>query len=145
GEGTYLRIEGFAEQVAYRAARLRALLGGEVLPAPGPWAAIRDVTALAGRAGDVWRVHVRPSDAPAVVARAGAERAMLDWGGGLVWLLVPPGVDLRARLAGIPGPAERVRASDPADGIAALPPEAPAVARLTAGLRAAFDPRGVFG
>ena len=144
GEGTYLRVEGFAEQVAYRTGRLRALFGGAVSAGPGPWAAIRDVAAFAGRAGDVWRVHVRPSDAPAVVARAGAEAALLDWGGGLVWLLMPPGTDLRPRLAGIPGPAERVRAADPGDGIAALPPEAPGVARLTAGLRASFDPRGVF-
>ncbi len=144
GEGTYLRVEGFAEQVAYRTARLRALFGGEVVSGAGPWAAIRDVAAFAGRAGDVWRVHVKPSDAPAVVARAGADGAVLDWGGGLVWLLTAPGTDLRSRLAGIPGPAERVRATDPGDGIPALPPEAPAVARLTAGLRAAFDPRGVF-
>jgi glycolate oxidase FAD binding subunit len=144
GEGTYLRVEGFAEQVAYRTARLRALFGGEVVAGPGPWAAIRDVAAFAGRAGDVWRVHVKPSDAPQVVARAGAEGVLIDWGGGLVWLLLPPGTDLRARLLGIPGPAERVRATDAGDGIAALPPEAPAVARLTAGLRAAFDPRGVF-
>ena len=143
---TWIRIEGLAGSVAYRADRLserlaphgaaRRLDAGE---SRAVWAGLRDARAVAGE-GDVWRVHVRPSRGAEVLVRAGAEAALLDWGGGLVWLRMAPGADLRARLDGLGGHATRV--TGPADG--ALPPEAPAVAALSAGLRRQFDPRGLF-
>ena len=134
-----LRIEGLAGSVDYRAGRLRSVLApwGEADRLDvDPWPAIRDARAVAGP-GDVWRVHCRPSHAPRVVASAAAEAGLLDWGGGLVWLRVPPGTDLRDRLAGIPGHAT------PVTGPADPPPEAPAVAALSDGIRARFDPRGI--
>jgi len=137
GRGTFLRVEGFAGSVAYRVEQLRAMLGGEVVA--GPWADIRDVAAFAGRAGDVWRVSVKPSDAPGILGRAGAEASLLDWGGGLVWLLTEPGADVRARLGAFSGHATLVRGSGEV-----FHPEPAAVARITAGLRAKFDPRGLF-
>ena len=137
GRGTFLRVEGFAGSVAYRIGQLRAMLGGDI--APGPWADVRDVTAFAGRAGDVWRVSIKPSDAPKVVAQAGAEAALLDWGGGLAWLLLEPGTDLRARLGAFSGHATLVRGNG-----RIFHPEPDAVAKITAGLRAKFDPRGLF-
>ena len=49
-------------------------------------------------------------------------------------------------MAGIPGHATLVRASDAAQARwGRCHPEPAAVARLSAGLRARFDPRGVFG
>ena len=148
GQGTFLRIEGFAASVAYRAERLAALLArfGAVdrVAGAGPWAAIRDVAPFAGAAGDVWRLSVKPSEAPGIIARTGAEAHLLDWGGGLIWLLLAPGTDLRARLGGFAGHATRLRATDPADGIAPLHPEAAPVAALSRALRAQFDPRGLF-
>ncbi|THD85142.1 FAD-binding protein [Aliigemmobacter aestuarii] len=148
GRGTFLRIEGFTASVAYRAERLAALLAGfgraERIEGAGPWPEIRDAAPFAGRAGDVWRLSVKPSDAPGLIARAGAEAHLMDWGGGLVWILTAPGADLRTRLGGFSGHATRVRATDPADGIPALHPEPPAVAALTAGLKNRFDPRGLF-
>ena len=50
------------------------------------WREVRDVSAFAGRAGDVWRLSLVPSAAAGVVADLGGE-AVYDWGGGLVWLL----------------------------------------------------------
>jgi glycolate oxidase FAD binding subunit len=141
GRGTFLRIEGFAEQVAYRGARLAGMLGGRVEPGPGPWAAIRDAAPLAGWPGDVWRLHCKATEAPGLVARTAAGAVLMDWGGALVWLGVAPGLDLRARLGAFAGHATRVRGEGAAP---ALPPEPPAVAALSAGLRARFDPRGVF-
>jgi glycolate oxidase FAD binding subunit len=143
-----LRIEGFAEQVRYRLGALQDALGGEWeiiegAASGGIWAGIRDVTGFAGRAGDVWRISVRPSDAPALVARIGAP-VLLDWGGGLIWALVPEGTDLRARLGAFHGHATLIRGSEATR--AALPvfqPEAAPVAALSAGLRAKFDPRGI--
>ncbi|WP_408005555.1 FAD-binding protein [Salibaculum griseiflavum] len=149
---TYLRIEGFATSVAYRAGRISDLLAqfgtadvthGKAATAE-TWAAIRDVTDFAGRDGDVWRLSVKPSDAPALVAKSGAEAVRYDWGGGLVWLLMPEGADLRAKLGTFRGHATLIRASD--DTRRALPvfqPENPVVARLSEGLRAKFDPRGI--
>ncbi|TFL16476.1 FAD-binding protein [Jannaschia formosa] len=144
---TRLRIEGLAGSVDYRAGRLAEVLAPfgaarrlDADASEAVWREVRDAGAMAGQ-GDVWRVHVRASHAPQVVARAQAEAALLDWGGGLVWLRLPEGTDLRARLDGIPGHATRVRGQGPG----ATPPEAPALAALTDGIRAKFDPRGLFG
>jgi glycolate oxidase FAD binding subunit len=145
GQGTFLRIEGFANSVAYRAERLRRHLAPhgtvEVEEGTARWSAIRDAAPLAGQAGDVWRVSVKPSDAPALLARIGAEAHFLDWGGGLVWALMAPGTDLRARMGSIAGHATRIRGDGP---VPALPPQTGALAELEAGLRRRFDPRGLF-
>ena len=147
GSGTFFRIEGFAASVAYRAGQLADLLAdfGPMTredDTANRWANIRDVSLFHGRNGDVWRVSVKPSDAPVIAARSGAEAVAYDWGGGLIWMLMAPGSDLRARLGPFSGHATRVR-SGPADGIAAFQPEAPALSTLTKALRAKFDPRGI--
>lgn len=143
GEGTFLRIEGFRASVAYRADRLRQHLAAhgpvEIEEGAPRWAGIRDVAAFHDRPGDVWRLSVMPSDAPDLVARMGADAVQYDWGGGLIWALLPAGTDLRGRLGAFSGHATRVRGS----GSGAFQPEAPAIAALTAGLRAKFDPRGI--
>lgn len=147
GRGTFLRLEGFAPSVRYRVGRLQAHLAafGALAEVPDPWAAIRDVAPFHGRAGDVWRLSLRPSTAAEVVARAGAEAALFDWGGGLVWLLMAPGTDLRARLGRIEGHATLLRAEAATlQHLGALPPEPPELAAITAGLRARFDPRSLF-
>ncbi len=147
GAGTFLRVEGFAESVAYRAGRLQAMLGGEVedgvTATTTRWAAIRDVAPFHGQTGDVWRLSVKPSDAPGIAARAGG-RALYDWGGGLVWLLLEPGTDLRARLGEFSGHATLVRADrDVRARLGTFQPEPAPVAAIAAGLRARFDPRAV--
>lgn len=146
---TLLRLEGFEAQVGYRLKRLAARLADfgtpEAVRDPDEvartWAAVRDVEALQGTGGAVWRVHCRPSAAPGLVARAEAEGTLLDWGGGLIWLRVAEGADLRARLGAFDGHATRVRGTGPEP---AAPPEAPGVGALTEGLRRRFDPRGIF-
>jgi glycolate oxidase FAD binding subunit len=145
GRGTFVRVEGFATSVRYRAGELGRVLGrfGEVVEGDGAvWQGVRDVVPFHGAAGDVWRLSVKPSDAPALVARAGAEAVLYDWGGGLVWLRVAPGLDLRARLGAFDGHATRVRGETGA--VPAFQPELAAVAAISAGLRAKFDPKGVF-
>lgn len=144
---THLRLEGFAASVAYRLERLRGLMAAEaaemsVSPDPGAlWRGLRDGGPLAGQAGDLWRLSVQPSAAPGLVARLpeGAG-TLLDWGGGLIWALVPEGTDLRAALGGFAGHARLMRS---ASNLPVFAPEAPGVARLSDGLRAAFDPRGI--
>lgn len=151
GIGTFLRVEGFAQSVAYRTGRLVRLLAefGPVeteveAAAQDRWAAIRDVAAFAGRAGDVWCLSVRPSQAADLVGRSGAEARFYDWGGGRVWLLMAEGTDLRARLGAHAGHATLVRASAATRAaMPSFPPEPAPLAALTAGLRARFDPRGI--
>jgi len=142
-----VRVEGMAGSVAYRTAELRARLGGDWQVASGQesaalWREVRDVTAFAGQDGAVWRLSVKPSDGLVVSERlAGVNhRAIFDWGGGLVWLLVGPEVDVRALLPG--GHATLVR---PVPGMPTpvFQPESPEVAVLTRALRAKFDPRGI--
>ena len=142
GGRAMIRVEGMAGSVAYRAGALRARLGGDWDVVEGAasaalWVGVRDVTPFAGRAGHVWRVSVRPTDALAVVSGLEAE-AMFDWGGGLIWVLTGPAVDVRARVP--QGHATLVRG----DG-AVFQPESPALARLSAGIKAKFDPKGIFG
>ncbi|MBF9057977.1 FAD-binding protein [Rhodobacterales bacterium HKCCSP123] len=148
---TMLRIEGFAASVAYRAGRLSELMGSfgtvsveeDGKRVSEAWRAVRDVNAFAGRDGDVWRISVAPSDGPEIAARTGGE-VMYDWGGGLIWVLVPEGTDLRARLGAFAGHATLIRASEETrTRIAPFQPEPAPLARLSGGLRQKFDPRGI--
>jgi len=148
---TFLRIEGFAASVAYRAEQLKNLLAGQgemvVVTDRGQvdrqWQSLRDVEVFHGSAEDVWRISVKPSDAPTLIDQMPAHtRVCLDWGGGLIWAAVDPGTDLRAQVGPISGHATRVR-GDAGDLIAAFQPEAPALAVLAKGLRSKFDPRGI--
>lgn len=145
-DGTaWLRIEGSPAQAAHRLARLGALFGpaetieGEVSAAL--WRDLRDARHFAG-AAPLWRIGVRPTDAPAIARALGAEaggRVSLDWGGALVWA---EGAALtrdriRAAIGAAPAQVSRLRG-----------PEEPAAARgrrdaLVAGLRARFDPAGI--
>lgn len=142
-----LRLEGFAASVAERMERLAARLApwGRAEEEPeADWRAIRDVTDFAGRSGDVWRLSLRPSQAAAVLARAGGAQR-IDWGGGRAWVLVPEGTDLRGWLGAEAGArALLVRASPRTRAaLGPFPPEAPGVARLSRRLRERFDPRGI--
>ncbi|WP_299968914.1 FAD-binding protein [uncultured Roseobacter sp.] len=149
GPVTALRIEGFESSVNYRLAQLKELLSGfgaEMTVGDAEmsfwiWAKVRDVSLWAEVPGDVWCVSCRASQAPDLVARAAPVGWILDWGGGRIWMRVPAGVDLRGTLGAYDGHATRVRGEG--CDIARFEPEAPGVARLSQGLRARFDPRGM--
>ena len=144
-----IRVEGMAGSVAYRVGALRARLGGDWDLVTGTesaalWAGVRDVAPLQGRAGSLWRLVVKQTEALGLVLRLGGE-AVYDWGGGLVWLALPGGQAdaVRAAVAG-QGHATLMRPSPGDEGVAALPPEPPPVAALSAALRQKFDPRQIF-
>ena len=151
GEGALIRIEGLAASVDYRTDRLEGLLAahGPVRIEKDParisalWRRVANVALFADKGGDVWRLSVRPSQAPAIVAQLACEY-LLDWGGGLVWALMPDGEDARARLGRIDGHATLIRASEETRArIAPFHPEPPELAKISAGLRARFDPKGI--
>jgi glycolate oxidase FAD binding subunit len=150
---TMVRVEGFEGSVTYRAGRLKELLGrfGEVDVSLDDkanrqaWENVRDVKLVADGDGDVWRISVKPSDGPAVIAAlpSGAQ-VQMDWGGGLVWARVPAGSDVRKGLKGIEGHATLVRADEATKGkLGVFQPEQPALAAISKGLRAKFDPFGI--
>jgi len=143
---TALRVEAFDASVSYRAAQVAALLGDvdvsierDAGKVAAGWQMIRDCKTLQDVAGDVWRISGRPSDAAGVLSRIDPSAYLLDWGGGLIWVAVPAGTDVRARLD-VPGHATRVRGEGPQPQ---FHPADAGVARLEAGLRAQFDPRGL--
>jgi glycolate oxidase FAD binding subunit len=149
---TVLRIEGFEASVVYRLGRLQALMAetGAEMHVLSPedssqfWQGQRDVVAFGAAQGDVWRLSCKPSDGPALAAKAGAEAHLYDWAGGLIWLRMAAGANLRHRLGGFDGHATLVRASAATrEALGVFHPEAAGVARLTAGLRARFDPKGI--
>lgn len=142
GVGAMLRLEGLEGSVRHRsgalARRLAPFGAAEIVDGQDQWRALAEVRPFHGQAGDVWRFNIRPSEAPRLVARLGAP-VVLDWGGGLVWALLPEGTDARALAGPLAGHATRIRGA----GAGAFPPELPPIAALTAGLRAQFDPRGI--
>ncbi|MFW2542699.1 FAD-binding protein [Primorskyibacter sp. 2E107] len=150
---TMIRIEGFEGSVAYRAGKLQAMFGGQDVTVESDseqvaagWHRVRDVEAMHGSGGDVWRVSVKPSDAPAFVdalrQRGAVKRVLYDWGGGLIWVETEPGDDIRP--SGFKGHATLIRASaDTRQRLARFHPEPAPVAALTRGVRQKFDPRGI--
>jgi glycolate oxidase FAD binding subunit len=151
GGRSYIRLEGMAGSVAYRAERLRAQCDAALVEnaqSAAIWADIRDVSALQGRAGDIWRLSVLPTDAAGIaveiLAAIGGDTlrdAVYDWGGGLVWLALPAGADdaVRAAVNGR-GAAIKLRGT----GAAPFAPQSAQVSALTAALKAQFDPFGRF-
>ena len=145
-----IRIEGMAGSVAYRADALTAILGGDwarvsATHSAAIWRDLRDVIPFAGRDGAVWRVSVKASDAARVTLELGlTHEAIYDWGGGLIWILMPEGGAPAVRRAvGAAGHATLVRGIPGMEDVPVFPPESAGVAALTAALRAKFDPRGV--
>lgn len=152
-----LRLEGVGPSVRARRDMLRAVLGparlderDEVASLP-LWRAVRDVLPFAAPGGVLWRISTPPMAGPRLAARLtdqlGGE-ALCDWAGGLIWLALP-GPDpaataVRAALAPHGGHATLVRA-DAAQraACAVFQPQEPALAALTARVKASFDPAGV--
>ncbi len=156
GAVALVRIEDFAKSVEYRLGRLGtglAQFGTAVLlddaASRAAWQAVRDAVPLRAEPGDaVWRVSVRPSNGPAALAAlesAGA-RGFLDWGGGLVWAAGPPALHERVTAAALAGRGTWtvLRAPEPMRAaVDVVPPEAPALARITRRIKFAMDPAGI--
>lgn len=164
---TMIRLEGFEKSVDYRAEKLREQLrpllpsGAEAAIEAGAetteadWRRVRDAEGFAGRPGAVWRITVKPSDGPGLLAELRAalpvEAAFYDWGGGLIWLLTadPAGGDaggaaVRAATDTRGGKATLLRASEETRArVSVFHPQNPVLGRLAAGLKSKFDPAGV--
>jgi glycolate oxidase FAD binding subunit len=160
GARTLIRIEGFSVSVQYRLRELQKLLrpfgAAEVIEgeaAAALWQSIRDVALLAEpRDEAVWRLSAAPTSGPQLaeqVARALDARWYYDWSGGLLWIATSAAGDagagaIRAAVRQHGGHATLIRA--PAEVRAAVDvfqPLSPALMQLTAGIKSAFDPKGI--
>jgi glycolate oxidase FAD binding subunit len=161
GARTAIRVEGFSFSVDHRLGELRRLLVKrcgtpdlvEGRGADALWASIRDASFLSEpRDRAIWRVSTAPTRGPelaAQVSRALDVRLFYDWGGGLIWMATDPSGDagaavIRAAVGAFGGHATLVRA--PAEVRAAVDvfePQPEPLMRLTAGIKAAFDPAGI--
>jgi len=155
GSVALIRIEDFATSVAYRLDRLFGALGGGKADLLGEaasrsvWQAVGSALPLPATPNDaIWRVSVRPSAGPAVLAVVPQAQGFLDWGGGLVWLAGPAtaethaAVEQAARHTG--GTWTLLRAPGPLrSAVRVVPDEAEPLARITRRVKAAFDPGGI--
>lgn len=156
---SFIRIEGFRDSVAYRIGALTALLAPfgakhalEDEDSTRIWRDIRDAAFLASPAdAAVWRVSLAPSKAAAFIAAvaAHARAHYYDWGGGLVWLSSEAtreaAAAIRAAVSPRGGHATLVRAPHALRArIDVFEPLSAPLKRLTQGLKASFDPDGVF-
>lgn len=160
GPTALLRLEDFSSFVAYRTGRLRDDLAalGDVSLVEGEesralWRGVRDAVPLGAAAEDaIWRVSVRPSAAPALVAALRAAfgaRVLLDWGGGLVWVAGPANSEAHAAVTAAAhaarGSFTLFRAPEPMRAaVPVITPEVPPLAAIGARVKAALDPAGLF-
>jgi glycolate oxidase FAD binding subunit len=148
GEGTYLRFEGIGISVA---ARRDHYVSGlqytcEILnvePSRKVWQRIRDCKVFATDATRaLWRISVAPSEGAKVAAAIASQtdaQYFFDWGGGLLWMSVPPETPIRQHVAQghatlYAAPEQLRRDTD------VFQPQSPTVAALTARLKSALDP-----
>ena len=152
---TMIRLEGFEETVRSSIRRLSEQLKefGESSAewdqdrTAAGWKWIRDVAKFHDLPGDVWRISAKPSDGPLLVDRIRRQcdpEIVYDWGGGLVWLLVPEGSDARSWLGRYEGHATLVRANRETLGrFPAFQHGSAQAERISAALKKMFDPRGI--
>lgn len=145
----WLRIEGLARQVEYRRERLAGLFRDKDIgivedqESRDLWRCIRDVRHFADRPEAVWRILLKPTDAPAAMEALCrlSGQVSLDWGGALLWYC--GSADAQAVRAAAPGGVATLVRSDAGFTGPVFAPEAPGVASLAASLRRAFDPAGI--
>lgn len=153
---TYLRVEGFDEQVDYRLKKLTELVGKDAIiegqAHDDLWRNIRNVEAFNQLEKPLWRLSIKPSDAPQIAeiltAKTQAEMSF-DWGGGLVWAQMPDAKNahadiVRGAIAMLGGHATLVRASNAIKAeVSAFQPQSNGVAKLSESIRKKFDPSGI--
>jgi glycolate oxidase FAD binding subunit len=145
-----IRLEGEAQPLKEKSALANALLGvtlADVADGIALFEKIKNGVMFADSDLEIWRLMIPASDAPRIAAEIAAPLWLGDQAGGLLWLAAPlesAGV-IRALAAANDGQAMLLKASDARRaelGLYAPPP--PALAKLRAGIRHAFDPDGLF-
>jgi len=159
---TLLRLEGIGASVAHRAKSLAAALQGfgaaETVAEASRrlWGTVRDVAPFAASgplgAWTVWRIVCPPAtggELGQALARETGGDLIYDWGGGLIWLALPPAPDagvgrVRARLDACGAHASLIRAgAEVRAAIDVFQPQSAGLAALSRRLKASFDPEDI--
>ena len=156
---TAVRVEGPAPSAEHRCAALREALGkhGAVEELHGAnsaalWRELRDAAPFTGDGRVVWRISVAPQAGAGVVGAIAAgldAEAYYDWGGGLIWLALPPEGDggasrVRAALGESGGHATLIRGDAVLRGnVDVFETETGPLAALTRRVKQGFDPHGI--
>ena len=153
---TLLRVEGTAPLVEHATQQITAMADhyAGVLDEDESrivWRAVREIEPLTLRAGDrLWRFSLPPAESaafPPTLPGARTPRRLYDWGGGLLWCVLPedtPAEEIHRRAQEAGGHARIVRSSSPpAVETPVFPPLAPANQKLHVQLKDAFDPNRV--
>lgn len=154
---TLMRIEGFSTSIASRASHLDGLFAhlGSMRRLDGDtsrrlWSRIGGAD-LFGPNEVVWKICVAPTAAVRLGREIGGRR-FYDWGGGVLWIALPPVADayasrVRAALkaiAGDDGHATLVRAPEATRrAVAPFQPASLPLEGLTRRIKQQFDPQGV--
>jgi glycolate oxidase FAD binding subunit len=151
GRGAALiRLEGEQAPLQEKIVLARALLGvnlDDVADGMALFAKIRNGDMFAGSPLDIWRVMIPSTEAPRLAAEIGASLWLGDQAGGLLWLAAPEqsAALIRGLAAANDGQAMLLKASDQSRATLGLyAPPSPALAKLRAGIKSAFDPDGLF-
>ncbi len=160
---TLLRLEGITASAVDRAASLAKQLmpfgTAEILEddaSAAIWSAVRDVLPFAahGPLGTwpVWRIVCPPGSGGRlgqVLARETGGQVIYDWGGGLIWLALPPqpeaaAAQVRRHVGAAGGHATLLRASeDVRHRVDVFQPQSAGVAALEERVRVSFDPKAI--
>ena len=158
---TALRVEGPEPSVLARTGSLRALFEGrhaiDELHGHNSATFWREIGAVhfyaVSEEEAVWRLSVPPADGAAVAGRIAEDfdiRVFYDWGGGLLWLALPPGTgdagaeSVRRAVAPTGGHAMLIRAPEAVRRrIPVFHPQPAGLAALSERVKQAFDPRGI--
>ena len=110
-ELAYIRIEGFDKSVKYRVEQLLREFSDfevdilEMEESKKFWQNVNELDFLKEIRGDLWRVSVRPTDGSKIIEMLDPKIGFLDWSGGLVWLRVDRGFDVREKMQKVAGHA----------------------------------------
>ncbi len=160
GAVTAIRIEGPAPSVEFRCGAIRGLLEpfGQVEQlgrshSLSLWREIADVGFFVSDAErQIWKLSVPPAAGPSVARDilAGTDgQYFFDWGGGLLWVSLPPAPDarhgmVRAAIVKSGGHATLVRAEPEARArVPVFQPQPAPLAALTRRVKEGFDPARV--
>jgi glycolate dehydrogenase FAD-binding subunit len=160
---TLLRLEGITASAVHRAASLAKVLSSfgaveivEDANSAAIWSSVRDVELFAARgqlgAWPVWRIVCPPASGGVLgerLARDTGGEVIYDWGGGLIWVALPPAADaqarvVRSRVDAAGGHAMLLRAPEEVRrNVDVFHPPGSGVAALSERVRSSFDPKGI--
>ena len=138
----YIRVEGFDESVKYRVQQLLAEFSDfeiDILNMEQSkkfWKNVNNLDFLKNITGDLWRISVKPTDGIKIIEILDPKVGFLDWCGGLVWIRIDEGCDVRGKIQKLAGHAMCLLGD-----FDQFHPSSVIEKKLSASIRNKFDPK----